>query len=345
MKRQPDRTATSGRTTMQDIAAHAKVSVGTVSHVLNETATVREVLKKRVLQSIEELGYSVNHLSRGLRRNQSNLIGVIIPDIMNPFFPAVVRGVEDLAFKSNYRVLLCNADNDVKKEAAYLLDLQSFLAAGIILIPSIDHKLVGEGMPPIVCVDRKPTDWQGDSVTVANTAGGYQAAQHLIKMGHRQIGIVCGPSNVTTATERVEGFLKAMQEHQLSVSSEYIQTGLFDQESGYACALRLLNLVPRPTAIFTASDLMAVGALAAIKAQKLKCPKDVSIISFDGMSFTQMTEPAITSIFQPSYQLGYSAIRLLLERINGLDSPPQDIVLDTELKIKDSVRRVDRKHA
>ena len=131
MKRQPDRTATSGRTTMQDIAAHAKVSVGTVSHVLNETATVREVLKKRVLQSIEELGYSVNHLSRGLRRNQSNLIGVIIPDIMNPFFPAVVRGVEDLAFKSNYRVLLCNADNDVKKEAAYLLDLQSFLAAGI----------------------------------------------------------------------------------------------------------------------------------------------------------------------------------------------------------------------
>jgi DNA-binding LacI/PurR family transcriptional regulator len=329
---------------MQDIAAHAKVSVGTVSHVLNETAPVREVLKKRVLQSIEELGYAVNHLSRGLRRNQTNLIGVIIPDIMNPFFPAVVRGVEDLAFKSNYRVLLCNADNDVKKEASYLQDLQSFLSAGIILIPSINHKFVREGMPPIVCVDRKPTEWKGDSVTVANADGGYLAAQYLIKMGHRQIGIVRGPSNVTTANERVGGFLKAIREHQLCVPSEYMQTGFFDQESGYACTLRLLNLLPRPTAIFTASDLMAVGALAAIKAQKLKCPKDVSIISFDGMAFTQMTEPAITSIFQPSYQLGYSAIRLLLERINGLDSPPQDIVLDTELKIKDSVRRIDRKH-
>jgi DNA-binding LacI/PurR family transcriptional regulator len=195
-------------------------------------------------------------------------------------------------------------------------------------------------MPPIVCVDRKPTGWKGDSVTVANADGGYLAAQYLIKMGRRQFGIVRGPSNVSTANERVEGFLKAMREHKLHVPSEYMQTGFFDQEGGYACTLRLLNLIPRPTAIFTASDLMAVGALAAIKAQKLKCPKDVSIISFDGMAFTQMTETAITSIFQPSYQLGYSAVRLLLERINGLDSPPQDIVLDTELKIKDSVRRI-----
>ncbi|WP_254060076.1 LacI family DNA-binding transcriptional regulator [Granulicella sp. L56] len=340
MAGQRDKSPASGRTTMHDIAAHANVSVGTVSHVLNDTATVREVLKKRVLKSIEELGYSVNHLSRGLRRNKTNLIGVIIPDIMNPFFPAVVRGVEDLAFKSNYRVLLCNADNDVKKEEAYLADLQSFLAAGIILIPSVDHKIVGKGMPPVVCVDRKPKGWKGDSVTVANAAGGYLAAQHLINMGHRQVGIVRGPSNVTTATERVDGFLKAMAEHKIVVLSEYLQSGSFDQESGYACTLRLLNLLPRPTAIFTASDLMAVGALAAVKNQKLKCPKDVSIISFDGLAFTQMTEPAITSIFQPSYQLGYSAVRLLLERINGMDSPPQDIVLDTELKMKDSVRRL-----
>jgi DNA-binding LacI/PurR family transcriptional regulator len=116
MAGQRDKPAASGRTTMHDIASHADVSVGTVSHVLNGTATVREVLKRRVLKSIEELGYSVNNLSRGLRRNKTNLIGVIILDIMNPFFPAVVRGVEDLAFKSNYRVLLCNADNDVKKK-------------------------------------------------------------------------------------------------------------------------------------------------------------------------------------------------------------------------------------
>lgn len=340
MKRTRDKSAASGRTTINDIAAHANVSVGTVSHVLNDTAAVREALKQRVLKSIEELGYSVNHLSRGLRRNKSNLIGVIIPDIMNPFFPAVVRGVEDLAFKSKYRVLLCNADNDLKKEEAYLADLQSFFAAGIILIPSIDHKIIGQGMPPVVCVDRKPPGWEGDSVTVANAEGGYLAAQHLIKMGHRQIGIVRGPLNVTTATERVEGFLRAMHEHDLTVPSEYLQSGSFDQESGYVCALRLLNLLPRPTAIFTASDLMAVGALGAIKSQKLKCPKDVSIVSFDGLAFTEMTEPAITSIFQPSYQLGYSAVRLLLERIDGLDSPPQDIVLATELKMKDSVRRL-----
>ncbi|ADV83061.1 transcriptional regulator, LacI family [Terriglobus saanensis SP1PR4] len=326
---------------MHDIASRADVSLGTVSHVINGTAPVRDVLKKRVLQAIDDLGYQPNHLSRGLRRNQTNLIGMIIPDIMNPFFPSVVRGVEDMAYKASYRLLLCNADNDVQKETAYLNDLRSFLPAGIILIPSLDHKIASQGAgPPVVCMDRVPKGWKGDSVTVANEAGGHAAAEHLIEMGHKIIGIVRGPSNVVTAEERVTGFVKAMKAARLSISPEYIQEGQFDRESGYTCTLRLLNMLPRPTAIFTASDLMATGALAAIKASKLKCPDDISIVSFDGLAFTELTEPALTSIFQPSYQLGYTAARLLLDRINGEDFPPQNVMLDTELKIRDSVRRI-----
>jgi DNA-binding LacI/PurR family transcriptional regulator len=323
---------------MHDIARLAEVSLGTVSHVINGKVGVRPQVRARVLKAIDELGYQPNQLSRALRTNRINLIGMIIPDIMNPFFPAVVRGVEDAAFRSSYRLLLCNADNDVAKEEAYLNDLRSFMPAGILLIPSIDHRIPSNLEYPIVCIDRCPRDWPGDSVMVENFEGGYAAGSHLARLGHRSIGIVRGPIDVATAHDRVRGVEKAMSESGVSVSPEYIQEGMFNQESGYICVMRLLRLVPRPTAIFTASDLMAVGALAAVKASKLKCPEDVSIISFDGLSFTDFTEPALTSIVQPSYQLGFTAARLLLDRIEGDTSPPKHIVLKTELAIRDSVQ-------
>jgi len=323
---------------MHDIARRAEVSLGTVSHVINGKVAVSVEVRSRVQKAIDDLGYHPNQVSRALRTNRTNLIGMIIPDIMNPFFPAVVRGVEDVAFKASYRILLCNADNDVAKEMAYLNDLRSLMPAGIILIPSLDHKLSRQDDYPMVCIDRRPTDWIGDSVTVENYEGGYTAGKHLSQLGHRKIGIIRGPHNVTTSGDRIRGFNKALGESGIIVSPEYVQEGLFDQESGYTCALRLLRLVPRPTAIFTANDLMAVGALSAVKASKLHCPQDVSILSFDGLSLTDFTDPALTGIVQPSYQLGHAAARLLLDRINGDTTPAKSIVLQTELKIRDSVQ-------
>ena len=328
-----------GRITMHDIARRAGVSLGTVSHVINGKVSVSESARTRVQSAIDELAYQPNHLSRALRTNRTSLIGVIIPDITNPFFPSVVRGVEDVAFKHSYRLLLCNADNDVAKETAYLNDLSSFFPAGIIIIPSLDHKLTPTAQYPMVCIDRRPPDWQGDSVTVENFQGGYNAGKHLLQYGHKNIAIISGPSNVVTANDRVHGFCKALSEKKITVQPEYIQESAFDQENGYLCAMRLLRLVPQPTAIFTTSDLMAVGALMAIKASKLRCPQNVSLISFDGLSFTEFTDPTLTSIVQPSYQLGHAAARLLIERIEGDTSPPRHIVLKTELKIRDSVQR------
>jgi DNA-binding LacI/PurR family transcriptional regulator len=327
-----------GRITMHDIARQAQVSLGTVSHVINGKVPVREELRGRVLKAIKDLGYSPNHLSRALRTNRTNLIGMIIPDITNPFFPSVVRGVEDVAFKSSYRLLLCNADNDVAKETAYLNDLRSFFPAGIIMIPSLDHPLPWNDEYPMVCIDRLPQNWEGDGVTVENFEGGYAAGKYMVQMGHRTIGIIRGPLHVVTAEERVRGFLQALTERDIAVSPEYIQESAFDQENGYLSGMRLLRMVPRPTAIFAASDLIAVGALSAIKASKLRCPQDVSLIGFDGLSFTELTDPAITSVVQPSYQLGYIAARLLLERIQGDKSSSRHIVLRTELKIRDSVQ-------
>ena len=327
---------------MQDIAARAGVSMGTVSHVINRKTTVRDAVRQRVQQAIDELGFRPNHLSRALRTQRTNLIGMVIPDITNPFFPSVVRGVEDAAYRASFRLLLCNADNDLQKESAYLADLQQFLAAGVILIPSADHKISWDSSAPLVCIDRVPANWPGDSVTVENFGGGYAAGRHLADVGHRIVGVIHGPSNVVTTSDRLRGFLKALADRGVSVSLEYIQQGAFDQESGYASCMRLLRLVPRPTALFAVSDLMAVGALAAVKAFKLSCPVDVSIISFDGLSFSDFTSPQLTSVLQPSYQLGHSAAQMLLERIQGDDSPPRKLVLPTELRIRDSVQAPSR---
>lgn len=326
---------------MHQIAHEAGVSLGTVSHVINGTAIVREPLRQRVLKAIKKLGYEPNELSRGLRLNKTNMIGMIIPDIINPFFPSVVRGVEDVAYKDSYRLVLCNADNDPKKESIYLGQLRSYLPAGILIIPSPDST-ISRSMsgPPIVCVDRRPPDWKGDFVAVANYEGAYKAAQHLIEMGHRKIGVITGPSHLTNAMQRLRGFLKAFDDAGIRISPEYIQEAWFDRASGYNSAMRLLQLLPRPTAIFATNDLMGIGTLLAIRDSRLTCPKDISVISFDGLDITELTYPALTTVYQPGYQLGYSAARLLLERIEGSKEPPKEIVLDTELRVRHSVARV-----
>src|SRR6202140_1098447 len=153
--------------TMRQIAERADVSIGTVSHVVNDTAKVREKLRQRVLDAIRSLGYQPSQLARGLRRNQTNIVVMIIPDITNPFFPSVVRGVEDVAYQHSYRLILCNTDNDPQKEVTYLNDLRSFLPAGLLVIPAVDSMITwsAEGVP-VVCIDRRPPDWDGDSVVV-----------------------------------------------------------------------------------------------------------------------------------------------------------------------------------
>ncbi|MDT8070620.1 MAG: LacI family DNA-binding transcriptional regulator [Terriglobia bacterium] len=326
---------------MHQIADRAGVSLGTVSHVINGTASVREELRERVLEAVRLLGYQPNQLSRGLRRNRTNMIGMIIPDITNPFFPAVVRGVEDVAFKNNFRLVLCNTDNDPAKEVVYLSDLKSFLPAGILIIPSADSSLtITPSGPPVVCLDRRPRGWKGDFVAADNRQGAHKAAEHLIRMGHRCFGIISGPEYLSNAGERLQGFMEALTEAKIKLPPEYLQEASFDRASGHTATLRLLNLVPRPTVIFAANDLMALGALSAVRELRLNCPKDVSIISFDGLDLTEFTNPPLTSVYQPGYQLGYSAANLLLERISGSKKPAQEIILGTELRIRDSVATV-----
>jgi DNA-binding LacI/PurR family transcriptional regulator len=330
----------SGKTvaiTVRQIAETAAVSVGTVSHVLNGSARVTEVRRKRVMEAIGKLGYQPSELARGLRRNSTALLGMIIPDITNPFFPGIVRGAEDIACQSGYRLILCNTDNDEAKELSYLNDLRSFRPSGLLIIPSGPAvRGLGHSDGNVVFVDRCPVEWKGDFVTVDNEGGAYQVGRHLVGLGHRQLAIITGPLSVTSAAARLQGFKRALAESGITLGREYIQEARFNSEGGYSAAMRLLQMLPRPTAIFAANDLLACGALAAAQHLRLGCPEDVSVAGFDNLEFVEHTAPALTTVHQSGYQIGATACRVLLERIADRTKSPINLVLATELKIRNS---------
>ncbi|MGC2164055.1 MAG: LacI family DNA-binding transcriptional regulator, partial [Silvibacterium sp.] len=188
---------------MKQIAKIAGVSLGTVSHVLNDSAVVREPLRKRVMDAVDALGYQPSQLARGLRRDKTNMIGMIIPDITNPFFPAVVRGAEDVAFANGYRLILCNTDNDHAKEIVHLNELRTYLPSGLIVIPSSFSDLTTQAESyrrsgtAVVCVDRLPKDWTGDSVTADNENGAYKATNYVLRQGHKRFAMIMGPRHLT----------------------------------------------------------------------------------------------------------------------------------------------------
>jgi len=329
--------------TMREIAERADVSIGTVSHVINGTAVVRPKLKLRVLEAVRNLGFQPSALAQGMRRNRIRMLGIIVPDITNPFFPGVVRGAEDVAFKESYRVVLCNTDNKPAKEALYVAELRSFRASGLLIIPAAGSDLISElspepsGIQKVVCIDRCPAGWTGDAVVALNENGAYQATRYLIHSGHRNLAVITGPSLLANSVERLNGFRRALAEAKIAISPEFIQEAAFDSRSGYEAGTRLLRMLPRPTAILACNDMMALGVLHALHERGLRCPEDVSLVGFDNLEFCEYTNPALTSVYQPGYQMGAAAAHLLIERINGLPDPPKRVVLETELKVRNSV--------
>jgi DNA-binding LacI/PurR family transcriptional regulator len=328
---------------MKDIAKMAGVSLGTVSHVLNDSAGVREPVRQRVLQAVQAIGYQPSQLARGLRRDKTNMIGMIIPDITNPFFPGVVRGAEDVAFSNGYRLILCNTDNDHSKELVHLNELRTYLPAGLIVIPSNfsdltaqaeSYRRAGTG---VVCIDRLPKNWSGDSVTANNEEGAFVATRSLIQLGHRHLATITGPLHLTNAKERLGGFKRAIRVAKLHIAPEYVQETTFDKQGGYSKSLILLRLIPRPTAIFAGNDMIALGALLAIRDAGLRCPEDVSLMGFDDLDLAETTNPSLSSVSQSGYQLGTTAARILLDRLAGDKGPPKHIILETSLKLRHSV--------
>lgn len=329
-------------TTIKDVARLAGVSVATVSYVLNKTKPVNPETAARVYQAIEALDYHPHAVAQSLRKRNSHVIGVMVSDITNPFFAALLRGVEDVAREEGYSVIICNTSEDPENERLYLELFSRRRMDGLLLAPTganveVINKIVQKGMN-IVFVDRLIPNIQVPAVLSKNKEGAYLAVSHLIAHGHQRIGIVLGLPNLTTTDERLSGYRAALHDHGLEIDPELEIYGYSRISEARKACLKLLSSGSSPTAIFATNNFMTVGVMQALHQLNLKCPADISVIGFDDFEWAEVFTPPLTTVAQVPYEMGREAARLLFECLfkKGAVEPTQ-IRLDVELKIRGSV--------
>jgi LacI family transcriptional regulator len=331
-----------GSVTIRDVARVAKVHPGTVSRALNEEtrALVNPDTAERVLQAAESLGYRPNRIARGLKTSRSHTIGVLIPDITNPLFPPILRGVEDRLDEAGYTSLIVNTDNDPERERVYLEAMRDRQVDGFISATArLDRELAelaGGGMP-LVLVNRSLEDGSVPAVTVDDRRGIALAVEHVAGLGHRRIGHVAGPQNLSTGHRRCLGFVEAMGEAGLDAPEELISFGeAFTEEAGARACAALLDSAPSVTAIVAGNDLMAIGCYDVIEERGLRCPEDVSIVGFNDMPFLDKLRPPLTSVRIPQREIGKVAADLLLEQLSEGVPEASEILLEPALIVRGS---------
>ena len=327
--------------TIKDVATHAGVSVATVSAVLNANKYVSPELAQRVRASIEALGYERNSLAQSLKTQTSHTIGLIISDIMNPFFTHVVRGVEDVANQHNYSLILGNTDEDPHKEKNYIRLLESKRVDGLIMAAAAGNHTYLHSLPqqrlPLVSLDRSLFEWGIDSVLIDNVSGARKVVEHLIQLGHRHIGIITGISGITTTEERLSGYKQALAAHDIPLEPTLIAEANSRIEGGTRATLQLLTQAAvRPTALFAMNGLLAIGVLQTLKELGLRCPEDIALVAFDDFAWSSVLRPCLTVVRQPTYEIGQKAAQLLFERLNKPNTSPQEVRLQTSLIIRES---------
>jgi LacI family transcriptional regulator len=323
-----------------DVAREAKVSVFTVSSVINSTGQVSAASQRRVQAAIEKLNYRPNLLARSLAKRQTFTVGVVVPDISNPFFPQVVRGAEDVLQKAGYSVLLCNSDDQTEKEEHYLELLMSRRVDGILLAktptkmnPSVRQQLIHSKIP-IVLLMRTTADFATDAVLTDDAGGAFEAVSHMAGLGYKSIGFVSGPLAVSNAKERRQGYLKALNAHRIPVHPKLIYEGDYRMESGYRAGLTLLP--QRPEAVFVANYMMMIGFMKAAEEMGLHCPEDFGIVSFDDYPWLGFFRPRMTTVELPKYELGVAGAQFLLDRLQGRRQKSAILKIPTQLRVRES---------
>ncbi|AAM23502.1 LacI family transcriptional regulator [Caldanaerobacter subterraneus subsp. tengcongensis MB4] len=332
--------------TIKDIARLANVSVTTVSRVINNKPEgVSEETRQKILKLVKELGYQPNAIARGLVTKKTKTIGLIIPDISNPFFPDIARGVEDSAHIYGYNVFLCNTDDNLEKESEYIRALKEKYVDGIIFtsssIPKHEHiiELVESGIP-VVIMDRRVDSENIYGVFLDNYEGGYIATKHLIDLGHEKIGCITGPLYTKSAKERLEGYKKALLDSGIKIDEKLIFEGDYKINGGIIGAERLLKDNKDMSAIFACNDLMAYGAYKTIRSFGYKIPDDISVVGFDDIQLSQILEPQLSTIKQPAYDMGLTAARMLIKLIEGKKLKKKIINFRPQLVIRQSTKLV-----
>jgi LacI family transcriptional regulator len=332
--------------TIRDVARVAKVHPGTVSRALNEDtrALVNPDTADRVIAAAAELGYRPNRIARGLKTSRSHTIGVLIPDITNPLFPPILRGIEDRLDEAGYTLLIVNTDNDSKRERVYLDAMRARQVDGFISATArLDRELLlelAEAGTPLVLVNRSLEDGSVPAVTVDDREGIALAVEHVVALGHQRIGHVAGPQNLSTGHRRHLGFVEAMRDAGLEVPPEHVRFGaFFTEEEGARACDELLDAAPGLTAIVAGNDLMAIGCYDALEQRRLTCPDDISIVGFNDMPFVDRLRPPLTSVRVPQREIGKVAADLLLEQLAGGDEPATEILLEPTLMVRGSTAR------
>ena len=333
--------------TIKDVAKMAGVSTTTVSHVINKTRFVAKETEEAVMQAIKSLKYSPSAVARSLKVNTTKSIGMIVTTSESPYFAEIIHAVEDHCYRQGYSLFLCNTQNDPEKIKNHVEMLAKKRVDGLLVMCSeyTQHSLdvlSGFSSVPMVVMDWGP-NVDTDIIEDNSFTGGYLATKHLIDCGHKEIGLIAGELDKTTARTRYEGFVKAMNETNLPIHENWIMEGFFEPEDGYECMNKILSQDSLPTAVFCCNDVMALGAISAITEKGLRVPDDISIIGYDNIHSSRFYAPPLTTIHQSKSRLGAQAVNLLFERIANKDNDNHEkhrIAIHPELVIRKSVRNL-----
>ena len=328
--------------TLLDVARLAGVSTATVSRSLEKPKSVAEATRARVMEAVAACGYTPNIMARNLRKMETRLVTILMPDVTNPFFNQIVRGIEQVARQHGYSVLIADSENDPGQETAYggllaakrtdgMILLNGHMPAGL-LPAGQDHS----GNAPIVVACEYLPNLNLPTVQIDNIEAATRATQHLLELGHRRIGFITGPMWNVLSRDRLYGYRTALLNAGLPFDESLVATGNFSIESGIVATEQLLLLSPRPTGIFASSDEMAIGGIRAARDAGLKLPRDLSIVGFDDIRFAAFVDPPLTTIRQPGLEIGRHAMGLLARIMAGETVEERRFMLPTELVIRES---------
>jgi LacI family transcriptional regulator len=330
----------SERPTIVDVAREAGVSLMTVSRVVNQKQDVSQATRQKVLQVIDALGYRPSGIARGLATNRTRTLGIVVPDIDNPFFSGVVRGAENQAYAEGYSVFLCNTEENQEREISVLASLEEKQVDGLLLCSSRlnedDLETVIQRFPVLVLLSRELSHQEVGTLLINDLLGGEMAASHLIEKGHTAIGLISGPQISHSGQRRLRGYHLALSKNQIPYQPQWVSYCPPNVEGGYQATLGLLKQEPFLTALICHNDLVAVGALQACLELGYQVPEDIAIMGYDDILIASLVTPALTTIHVPRLDLGAKAMNLLLHQINQEEVESKKILINPELIVRDS---------
>ncbi|ATZ10100.1 DNA-binding transcriptional regulator CytR [Erwinia amylovora] len=326
--------------TMKDVANKAGVSTATVSRALMNPEKVSAATRSKVEQAVIAVGYSAHSIARNARRGESRTILVIVPDICDPFFSEIIRGIEVVAAGHGYLVLIGDCAHQNQQDKSFLNMMLTRQTDGVVLLGSLipfdismeDPRI----LPPMVMANEFAPQREIPTVHIDNLTAAFEAVSHLQKLGHRRIACICGPEEMPLCQYRLQGYIQALRRHGVTVDPQYIVRGDFTFDAGSQAMKQLMRLPQPPDALFCHSDIIALGAMSQAKSMGLRVPQDLSLIGFDDIELSRYSDPQLTTVAQPRFNIGREAMLLLLEQLQGKTVSNGSRLLDFELKIRGS---------